>query len=493
MDKPSGDVVILGAGFSKAVHESFPVLSELAERVLPLLDGKAAPSAQKLVDELERATRPWQQPPSAEDKLIHLDFPREPVDFEAWLSRIAVDQPHLTLAENYERRALFAQVATAIRHVLIDAAGTAFREGPPSSTWPYNLLRVLDVRRATVITMNYDTIVELVAPHALWPWASTPSPFVPGSANQLVAADLFGDLPPTVPPPTNTFRTHAPGPEIEIPRLPPETLHLIKLHGSLDWFAARGDPSGATLVRWESGADADDHPPGREPFLVPPDANKSSYFDNPLVRELWAQARMALERAASVTLIGYSLPTTDTTFGGLLADTIGAREVPVTVVDLEPGPVIKRLRALGISRTREHGGANAVEAWTASIVDEQARSTTRRLRDLAALPRADEAIWAAMVNVRPPHHLGHRSSRYVTSGTLVDGTFVLDLWPSTEPTVPETRALVDFLPPAGAATVVVDIGETRQPVVAHEVRKPRDDGYTGQLLLLPATTPADWQ
>lgn len=27
------DVVILGAGFSKGIHEAFPVLSELAERV----------------------------------------------------------------------------------------------------------------------------------------------------------------------------------------------------------------------------------------------------------------------------------------------------------------------------------------------------------------------------------------------------------------------------------------------------------------------------
>jgi len=110
---------------------------------------------------------------------------------------------------------------------------------------------VLDIRRATVITMNYDTIIETLAPHALWPWLSTPSPFLPGDANYLVAADLFGDLPPTVPPPTGTFQVTGPGPHFEVPRRPPATLRLIKLHGSLDWFAARGDLSGASLIRWE--------------------------------------------------------------------------------------------------------------------------------------------------------------------------------------------------------------------------------------------------
>jgi len=485
VDEPSGDVVILGAGFSKAVHKAFPVLSELAERVVPLLKGRAAPSTQPLVDELRRAIESSKEGNGDEHG-------RPSVDFEGWLSRIAVDQPHLNLAENYERRALFANAATAIRQVLLEAEDTAFSTGLPSSTWPYELLRLLDVRRATVITMNYDTIIEVLAPQVLWPWTSSGI----GGAKQLFPADLFGDLPPTIPPPPNTIKVNPLQPAMELPRLPPETLRLIKLHGSLDWFAARGDPSGATLIRWEAdqGPDGKDqgwlrHPPGREPFLVPPDANKSAYFDNPIVRELWAQARTALEWATSVTLVGYSLPATDTTFGGLLADTIGGRDIPITVVDLEPEPVNNRLRMLGISPTNKHGGGGTVEAWTAGLVHQQARLTTDRLRDLASLPRAGETIWQATVNVGAPSKLGLRSSRYVISGKLVDDTFVLDLWPSTETTVPEGCALANLLPPAEAATVVVDIGGTQRPVIAYEVTEPHDDGYTGLLVLLPARAP----
>lgn len=479
-------MVIFGAGFSKAVHDTFPVLSKLAKDVLPHLEDHAAPSTRPLVDELRRGTELADATPAGTDC-------QPTVDFEGWLSRIAVDQPHLSLAENYERRALFAQAATAIRRVLLDATETAFSKGLPSSTWLYELLRVLDVRRATVITMNYDTIIELVAPDALWPWLPIPTPSGFDGASPLVASDLFGGLPPTVPTPVDTVLVPTLGDPVTIPRPPPETLRLIKLHGSLDWFAARGDPTGATLIRWESKgrSNTNDHPPGREPFLVPPDANKSSYFDNPLVRELWAQARLALERAKSVTLVGYSLPATDTTFGGLLADTIGAREVPVIVVNRKPEPVINRLRVLGVSPAREHGGAGAVEAWTAALVDEQARLTTDCLRDLAALPRADESIWNATVSIGPWNRLDLRTSRYVMPGRMVDDTFVLELWPSSEREVPGARKLADFLPPAGATTVAVDFDGTQRPVIAREVDELIGNPDARQLKLLPMTLPHD--
>lgn len=482
MDEPGKDVVILGAGFSKAVHEVFPVLSELAERVLPLIEGKAAPSTQTLVDELRRTIDSSKEDGS--------EF-RSVIDFEAWLSRIAVDQPHLSIAENYDRLALFAQAATAIRRILLHATTVAFSDGPPSFTWVCQLLRVLDVRRATVITMNYDTIIERLAPNALWPWKSFPPVLSTNGAHEMVAADLFDDLPPTLPSPTNTIRVYYLDREHEIPRPPPETLRLIKLHGSLDWFAARGDQSGATLTRWEPNARTDDHdhPPGREPFLVPPDANKSAYFDNPLIRELWAHARMALEQATRVTFVGYSLPATDTTFTGLLADTIGGGDIEISVVDLKPELVTTRLRMLGISPTSTHGRADAVEAWTAALVEEQARTTASCLRDLAA-PRADEPIWDALVNVASPCSRGLHAFQHVTSGTLVGDTFMLDLWPVTEPTIPDPRPLAEFRPPAEARTVAVTIGDTQRPVIAYSIDKPQEQTQAAQLVLLPSVAPS---
>ncbi len=490
MAKRSGDVVILGAGFSKAVNNAFPVLSQLAEQVLQLVENEQASSTQPLIEELRRVIDG--------PKATHVDEEqRGSVDFEGWLSRIAVDQPHLSLAENYERRALFARVTIAIRQVLLEAERQAFSGTNGIDGWPYQLLRLLDVGRATVITMNYDTIIERLAPLAIWPWYHLPSTWSPGGVYRLHPADLFGGLPPTVPTPPSEIVDPS-GKGGTVLRRAPETLRLIKLHGSLDWFAAPTDPTGSTLVRWTPGpAPAEDdetllgHPPGREPFLVPPDANKSPYFTNPVMRELWAQARTALERATRVSLVGYSLPATDTTFGGLLADTIGGRDVPVTVVDLRPDSVAQHLQSFGIFQVNEGkcSGEGAVEAWTNELVKEHAQATAKHLRDLATLPRAGEAIWYAELGVGPPSGNGMVPSRHVTGGRLVDGTFVLDLLPSGAK-VPDGSPMAQLLPPAGATTVAADLADGRRLVISHYVNGPRSQHDTGWLFFLPTTAAA---
>ena len=57
------------------------------------------------------------------------------------------------------------------------------------------------------------------------------------------------------------------------------------------------------LPRWSSPADyermftVDD---GRVPLIVPPTLNKTSYFDNELVRSMWQRARVALSLLAII-------------------------------------------------------------------------------------------------------------------------------------------------------------------------------------------------
>lgn len=341
--------------------------------------------------------------------------------------------------------------------------------------------------------MNYDTIIETLTPEALCPWCYylTHNHYI---SVPLCPADLFADLPPTSPSPQSTVvvlpRLYAT--PVELPRPAPKTLRLIKLHGSLDWFAARNDPTGATLVRWE--ADLGAAPPGREPFLVPPDANKSPYFDNPLVRELWLRSRVALEQAESVTLIGYSLPATDTTFAGMLADTIGSRNVPVTVVDCKPDPVIGRLRSLGIEATPMNDGPNPIQTWTEQLIEEQARRTAYHLRDLASHKRAAKRIWTACANVSvpvPPHanYPNDDSVRIVMPGRLVGDTFVLECQRPDRPTDSNHHRLTDFLPPQSAVRVIVDFGNTQRRVIAYEKYEHRGANPITQLRLLPMIVP----
>lgn len=82
------DVVMLGAGFSKAVACHFPFIDELGN------------------DALDKA------------KVPKGERPMESEGFEAWLWRIGEDQPYRTAAENLNARQLFLRVSDAIAKVM---------------------------------------------------------------------------------------------------------------------------------------------------------------------------------------------------------------------------------------------------------------------------------------------------------------------------------------------------------------------------------------
>jgi hypothetical protein len=114
--------------------------------------------------------------------------------------------------------------------------------------------------------------------------------------------------------------------------------------------------------------------PGRTPFIVPPAAAKSSFYDNPVTKELWQSAARALKNAKRVALVGYSLPITDLVVSGMLADTIadskdevrqedvGVTDAEMVVVNPYPSDITSRLQRLGVSpvRIREVSGDSAI-------------------------------------------------------------------------------------------------------------------------------------
>lgn len=477
-------VVILGAGFSKAVHDAFPVLSELAERVLPLIKDHAAPSTRPMVEELCRVVA---ASTLSEDSPV--------VDFEGWLSRLALPQPHLTEAETFERRALFARTATAIRQVLLAAEERDFDPGSKPPRWSLELLRLLDVRQTTVITMNYDTIIERLAQCVIQPWRHPRMLPAEGDVYEhFDPADLFAGLPPTIPPPDMAALNPSAYGAALSRRVPP-TLRLLKLHGSLDWFASPDDTTGTTLIRWsdrrrlpsEDPSGLSSHPPGRAPFIVPPDANKSAHLGNPLVREMWSVARAKLAQATSVTLVGYSLPVTDTTFGGLLADTLAGRLVRITVVDKCPDPVVTRLRALGLDPDApECHGEKAIEEWTTKWVERQAEAVANDLRGLESDSAARTTRYDGWVYTRLSDD-SCDSWKPLTGGHL-DGTiFVLDeLVPSEDE---PSRPVGAFRPPDPATTIAVDLSDGRHPIVDYHLRLPFRPGLKGAIAFLPSVLP----
>jgi hypothetical protein len=334
------DVLILGAGFSRAVHDSMPLLDDLREEVLIEAD---------LVND-------GRVPSSAFEHAYTL---------EDWLSTLSERQPYLNEQTNLENAALFHQIRSAMVKVLLrredEACVTAFPR------WFTSLVQLVHHRRATVITLNYDRLIEVaLIKSGLRDLALDDMPLID------VRSALF-DVPPT--------RLRAVTYRDLGPYKPSWTMRLLKLHGSLDWWMGQGDATGSTLVREDLQLDQNGMPTqstvaertrdftGREVFLVPPTLTKTNYFSNLVTRQLWQDAHSALSDADHVAIIGYSLPPGDSMMSGLLVSALNKPNVSVAVVNRDALDIAEKAERLGISPVTNFTGNESVADFVGSYID----------------------------------------------------------------------------------------------------------------------------
>jgi hypothetical protein len=288
-----------------------------------------------------------------------------------WLSRLAEPQPDLPDYVNANNHALFLQITQALHEVLVERQMRTLKTSPPK--WLLRLISTLHATRTTVLTFNYDTLVEKAAEMVgLRDW---------DTGNGVTSGHLVDHLPPG--PPGGFW-----GPD------PAQSFRLIKLHGSIDNYWVPGDSTGSTINRWPSlGGWKAPQPlddasrrralPGRTPFIVPPAAAKSSFYNNPLTRELWQAASQALRNAEEVALVGYSLPATDLVASGMLAEAVAQQGPRMVIVNLDPEPVAERLIYLGCraSLITTIGGKSAVSTFVEQFEEDASRIVGEKLRE----------------------------------------------------------------------------------------------------------------
>lgn len=320
LDPAAKVVFVLGAGFSRAIDSRMPLTDELGSLCVQLLDEQ----------------RRHEAPPC---------FPAG--FFETYLSTLAADQPFLSSPENAENHALFERFSSGIGKILGDVQHEVLSGNPPP--WLFGFLSVAHALRAGVITFNYDTLIECLVASRLGP---LDDPL--GEFDRLEAFfwdELTGGVPAWPPGPARLGSTQR------------DSLRLLKLHGSLNWYWSPGDSTGATVAKRDlpgswldparyTEADRQRELPGRVPFIVPPTASKSPFYNSPQLREFWQQARDRLSDASHVCLMGYSLPTTDTTTGAMFRTALAGSDSTILIADLDPEPVAERLVGLGVDRTR---------------------------------------------------------------------------------------------------------------------------------------------
>ncbi len=312
------EVFVLGAGFSRAVSGCMPLTDELGNEAL--------------LRDRENLGRP-------DSKSIFRDG-----QFEAWLSRRAEAQPYLASSAAIANQAVFARATALIGRILDERVQQVLES--PLPAWLGELLTIWHLRKSHVLTFNYDPIVECAfETMRFWDWKES-APFQWGSllnySPEGKAGASFAE----------EMGSGAPHP----------SFRLWKLHGSLNWLWVPGDSSGATVRRVRlpgtfgapvAVTDEELHwrAPGRERFIVPPAALKSSYYSNPVTREIWQRGYNALRSAERISLLGYSLPQTDLSTSGMLAEALAGGAVgEVNIVDLAHGggSIPARVRALGI-------------------------------------------------------------------------------------------------------------------------------------------------
>jgi hypothetical protein len=360
VSKPAPDVVILGAGFSKALSQAMPLTDELGEDVLKVVQG----STLRLPERFSGG------------------------QFEAWLSRIAEDQPDLSVADNLANRALFQRCSEALALVLNDRTEGATEEAS-SRAWLRPFLNTLHVRRATVITFNQDILIERsIGDAGLHSWGERRWA-MPVGQRQITWHDLLDDQ-PSLPNAGTRLASFLPEP----------TFRLLKLHGSTNWFWRPGDASGVTVARWflpgtvpRDEAQPDEAAalrralPGRVPLIVPPAASKSGYYQTPILTQLWQDARAALSAEnVRVSLVGYSIPPTDLVTSGMLRETLFDRTsepVRLDVVNLDITAVRDRLMQLGAS-LGQITGIDAVGDFAVQYEQRAAEELVEQFRRTAA-------------------------------------------------------------------------------------------------------------
>lgn len=261
------EVFILGAGFSKAVHSSMPDLKELSSKVREKIENRG----NKLPPPL----------PDFENNI------------ELWLTYLSQSQPWLKEYYNLQNRALFLHMTEIVAEILNNATKETVSQDCPN--WLCSLIKFWDKNKSSVITFNYDTLIERAASKIEISKESIyPVPFT----------DIMRE---------RAFRL---GSDTK------DSFKLFKLHGSVNWYYSgsasfngevlySGDISswgeqGNELELLSMSAASD-----KVPLIVPPTTEKATYFQHETLRQIWLKASASLSAATQIYCIGYSLPITD--------------------------------------------------------------------------------------------------------------------------------------------------------------------------------------
>jgi hypothetical protein len=201
-------------------------------------------------------------------------------------------------------------MSTAIAEIIRDAERLAWKESLPE--WLFDLAGHWATTKSTVVTLNYDTLVELS-----------------GLERNAKACSSYTSALVSMSQRSGTVRVSRSG--------GPPSFVLVKLHGSINWFYSGVDTFAGDPVYYQDVdldlKDATRRSDGLVPMIIPPITDKSFAFQNTTAKSQWASASNYAGEAARIFVLGYSLPATDLTVRFWLSEAKGKEIIVIDAND----------------------------------------------------------------------------------------------------------------------------------------------------------------
>lgn len=274
------DLWILGAGFSRQLHDGMPLMSDLAEGVRDIIADR-------------------------------FDNPLILSDIELALSELRSEAPWKSPADKYADLALYEMMVDRIRGQL-QIEYDVGHDRPGDAPIGQRLVNTWHINENHVLTFNYDLLVEAFAESIrCQPYRDDDDL---QSGYFIVPRNIY-------PIPIPHVRTRNGGGWSG--RLDAITFSYYKLHGSLNYYT-NPEPFQNTSMYHRHHGEVEELAKGLKAFIVPPANDKQTFIEHPVLQAIWTRAveQLANNDRGRIIMIGYSLPQTDLTVLSMLRSAI---------------------------------------------------------------------------------------------------------------------------------------------------------------------------
>lgn len=290
------ELYLLGAGFSKAVDPNMPTLSDLSNEVWD----KSAWTSKNL----SYVDSPANYPNSLSDYRVG-SYDDDIGGLFSFLSR---KKPWLNKVQRLEEKRLYVLLRQWIRARIANGEYEYLNKIKDASlfpAWGEKLIKKWDNNNNTVVTLNYDTLLERILIYKK-------------SGQYDKAEQLLNDYYPL---PVKNAYLHDYVAENE-----GAGFDLLKLHGSTNWYKRTNEETlnFTPLVSYFSQPTSLSFTQkikkerqykrfvqDQQPFIVPPTIEKETYLDNAVVQHLWQKALNRAQESDTIICLGYSFPIAD--------------------------------------------------------------------------------------------------------------------------------------------------------------------------------------